>query len=153
MTCEVHRGIVPIEIIITIIESMTTVFKTDASPPYNHELFQSLTVKKRWTERGLAAALLQSFHIPIQAMWIETDNKNATDIDQRFATSLLLPPALGMENNILIGKRRFDKRITWIHQRSIWCRTSSSMHVSVISCGPETTMIGDLRNFQFPYVK
>ncbi|KAG5451742.1 hypothetical protein CSKR_109171 [Clonorchis sinensis] len=49
-------------LIIIIIDSMTSVFNTDASLPYNHDLFESLIVKKR-----------------INAIWIETDNKNATD--------------------------------------------------------------------------
>ncbi|KER27580.1 hypothetical protein T265_05397 [Opisthorchis viverrini] len=47
--------------------SPSTVFNTDASPPYNHDLFESLIVKKR----------IKTF---TQAIWIETDNKNATDI-------------------------------------------------------------------------
>ncbi|KER28732.1 hypothetical protein T265_04519 [Opisthorchis viverrini] len=34
-------------IIIIIIDSMTSVFNTDASLPYNHDLFESLIVKKR----------------------------------------------------------------------------------------------------------
>ncbi|KER34288.1 LOW QUALITY PROTEIN: hypothetical protein T265_12459 [Opisthorchis viverrini] len=39
-------------VIIIIIDSMTSVFNTDASLPYNHDLFESLIVKKRvkcWT--------------------------------------------------------------------------------------------------------
>ncbi|KAG5442591.1 hypothetical protein CSKR_113680 [Clonorchis sinensis] len=47
--------------IIIIIDSMTSVFNTDASLPYNHDLFESLIIL-------------------IQAIWIETDNKIATDI-------------------------------------------------------------------------
>ncbi|GAA55581.1 glycogen phosphorylase muscle form [Clonorchis sinensis] len=34
-------------VIIIIIDSMTSVFNTDASMPYNHDLFESLIVKKR----------------------------------------------------------------------------------------------------------
>ncbi|KAG5447169.1 hypothetical protein CSKR_106414 [Clonorchis sinensis] len=34
-------------VIIIIIESMTSVFNTDNSLPYNHDLFESLIVKKR----------------------------------------------------------------------------------------------------------
>ncbi|GAA48716.1 hypothetical protein CLF_101948 [Clonorchis sinensis] len=36
-----------VHIIIIIIDSMTSVFNTDASLPYNHDLFESLIVKKR----------------------------------------------------------------------------------------------------------
>ncbi|KER22318.1 hypothetical protein T265_09563 [Opisthorchis viverrini] len=53
--------------VIIIIDSMTSVFNTNASVPYNHDLFESLTVQKR----------VKTF---IQTIWIETDNKNATDI-------------------------------------------------------------------------
>ncbi|GAA53329.1 hypothetical protein CLF_110013 [Clonorchis sinensis] len=35
------------EVIIIIIDSMTSVFNTDASLPYNHDSFESLIVKKR----------------------------------------------------------------------------------------------------------
>ncbi|KER24116.1 hypothetical protein T265_08157 [Opisthorchis viverrini] len=39
--------------IIIIIDSMTSVFNTDASLPYNHDLFESFIVKKRVkVERG-----------------------------------------------------------------------------------------------------
>ncbi|KER19633.1 hypothetical protein T265_11645 [Opisthorchis viverrini] len=51
-----------------IIGSMTSVFNIDASLPYNHDLFESLIVKKR-------------VKTLTQAIWIETDDKNATDID------------------------------------------------------------------------
>ncbi|KER28464.1 hypothetical protein T265_04693 [Opisthorchis viverrini] len=51
--------------IITIIDSMTSVFNTDASLPYNHDSFESLIVKKRTFT---------------QAIWIGTDNKMTTDI-------------------------------------------------------------------------
>ncbi|KER29675.1 hypothetical protein T265_13323 [Opisthorchis viverrini] len=47
--------------------SSTSVFHTDASVPYNFDLFESLIVMKR----------IKTF---TQAIWIETDNKNATDI-------------------------------------------------------------------------
>ncbi|KER27964.1 LOW QUALITY PROTEIN: hypothetical protein T265_13682 [Opisthorchis viverrini] len=54
-------------IIIIINDSMTSVLNTNASLPYSHDLFESLIVKKR----------IKTF---TQAIWIETDNKNATDI-------------------------------------------------------------------------
>ncbi|KAG5451885.1 hypothetical protein CSKR_111260 [Clonorchis sinensis] len=44
-----------------------SVFNTDALLPYNHDLFENLIVKKR-------------IKTLIRAIWIETDNKNATDI-------------------------------------------------------------------------
>ncbi|KER22468.1 LOW QUALITY PROTEIN: hypothetical protein T265_14848 [Opisthorchis viverrini] len=53
--------------IVIINDSMTSVFNTDASLPYSHDLFQSFIVKKR----------IKAF---TQAIWIETDNRNATDI-------------------------------------------------------------------------
>ncbi|KAG5453231.1 hypothetical protein CSKR_111918 [Clonorchis sinensis] len=37
----------PHRIIIIVIDSMTSVFNTDASLPYNHDLFEILIVKKR----------------------------------------------------------------------------------------------------------
>ncbi|KER28436.1 hypothetical protein T265_13584, partial [Opisthorchis viverrini] len=52
-------------IVIIIIDSMTSVFNTEAPLPYNHDLFESLVVKEN------------TFN---QAIWIKTDNKNATDI-------------------------------------------------------------------------
>ncbi|KAG5444909.1 hypothetical protein CSKR_103578 [Clonorchis sinensis] len=50
-------------IIIIIVDSMTSVFNTDTSLPYSHDLFASLIIKKR-----------------IKAIWIETDIKKAIDI-------------------------------------------------------------------------
>ncbi|KER24640.1 hypothetical protein T265_07738 [Opisthorchis viverrini] len=41
---------------------MTSVFNTDASLPYNHDLFESLIVKKRVkVDGGLSASVPQSF--------------------------------------------------------------------------------------------
>ncbi|KER32510.1 hypothetical protein T265_01388 [Opisthorchis viverrini] len=56
-----------LHVIIIIIDSMTSVFNTDASLPYNHDLFESLIAKKR-------------MKIFTQAIWTETENKNAIDI-------------------------------------------------------------------------
>ena len=75
-------------IIIIIIDSMTSVFNTDASLPYNHDLFESLIVKKRIEMDGertyccLTTIIPRCLHLQtlIQAIWIETDNKIATDI-------------------------------------------------------------------------
>ncbi|KER29448.1 hypothetical protein T265_03914 [Opisthorchis viverrini] len=39
-------------VIIIIIDSMTSVFNTGASVPYNHDLFESLIVKKRVKVHG-----------------------------------------------------------------------------------------------------
>ncbi|GAA50978.1 pangolin, partial [Clonorchis sinensis] len=71
-----------------IIDSMTSVFNTDASLPYNHGLFESLIVKKRIKMDGegtyccLTTIIPRCLHLQtlIQAIWIETDNKIATDI-------------------------------------------------------------------------
>ncbi|GAA51116.1 poly(A) polymerase, partial [Clonorchis sinensis] len=73
---------------IIIIDSMTSVFNIDASLPYNHGLFESLIVKKRikmdgeWTYCCLTTIIPRCIHLQtlIQAIWIETDNKIATDI-------------------------------------------------------------------------
>ncbi|KER27847.1 hypothetical protein T265_05202 [Opisthorchis viverrini] len=46
---------------------MTSVLNTNASLPYNHDLFESLIVKKR----------IKTF---TRAIWTETENKNTTDI-------------------------------------------------------------------------
>ena len=75
-------------IIIIIIDSMTSVFNTDASLPYNHDLFESLIVKKRIEMDGertyccLTTIIPRCLHLQtlIQAIWIETDNKIAIDI-------------------------------------------------------------------------
>ncbi|KAG5454274.1 hypothetical protein CSKR_106538, partial [Clonorchis sinensis] len=77
-----------VHIIIIIIDSMTSVFNTDASLPYNHDLFESLIVKKRIKMDGegtyccLTTIIPRCLHLQtlIQAIWIETDNKIATDI-------------------------------------------------------------------------
>ncbi|GAA57568.1 ATP-binding cassette transporter [Clonorchis sinensis] len=74
--------------IIIIIDSVTSVFNTDASLPYNHGLFESLIVKKRIKMDGEGTYCCLTTIIPmcvnlqtlIQAIWIETDNKIATDI-------------------------------------------------------------------------
>ncbi|KER30173.1 hypothetical protein T265_03330 [Opisthorchis viverrini] len=49
--------------IIIIIDSMISVFNTDASLPYNRDLSEILIVKKRikWMGEGLSASLTQSF--------------------------------------------------------------------------------------------
>ncbi|GAA56011.1 hypothetical protein CLF_109637 [Clonorchis sinensis] len=62
---------------------MTSVFNTDASLPYNHDLFESLIVKKRIKMDGegtyccLTTVIPRCLHLQtfIQAIWIETDNK------------------------------------------------------------------------------
>ncbi|KAG5446923.1 hypothetical protein CSKR_113874 [Clonorchis sinensis] len=61
--CRKERNSVEAKAILIIIDSMTSVFNTDASLPYNHDLFESLIVNKR-----------------IKAIWIETDNNIVTDI-------------------------------------------------------------------------
>ncbi|KAG5443212.1 hypothetical protein CSKR_110559 [Clonorchis sinensis] len=73
--------------IITIVDSMTSVFNTDASLPYNHGLFECLIVKKRinvdreGTYCCLTTIIPRCLHLQtlIQAIWIETDNKIATN--------------------------------------------------------------------------
>ncbi|KAG5452473.1 hypothetical protein CSKR_201689, partial [Clonorchis sinensis] len=75
--------------IIIIIDSMTSVFNTDASLPYNHDLFESLRVKRRIKMDGEGTYCCLTTIIPrclrlqtlIRAIWIENDNKNATDTD------------------------------------------------------------------------
>ncbi|KER22211.1 hypothetical protein T265_09636 [Opisthorchis viverrini] len=62
-----HKKSVKTCFVIIITDSMTSVFNADASLPYHHDLFESLIVKKR----------VKTF---TQAIWIEADNKNATDI-------------------------------------------------------------------------
>ncbi|KAG5445444.1 hypothetical protein CSKR_103747 [Clonorchis sinensis] len=67
---------------------ITSVFNTNASLPYNHGLFESLIVKKRINMDGEGTYCSLTTIIPrclqlqtlIQAIWIETDNKIATDI-------------------------------------------------------------------------
>ncbi|KER32981.1 hypothetical protein T265_01068 [Opisthorchis viverrini] len=64
------------------------VFNTDASLPYNHDLFESLVVKKRIELDGEGTWCYLTTIIPrylylqtfTQAIWVETDNKNVTDI-------------------------------------------------------------------------
>ncbi|KER21094.1 hypothetical protein T265_10508 [Opisthorchis viverrini] len=82
--------IIIITIIIIIIDSMKSVFSTDALLPYSHDLFESITMKRsiraesEGTWRYLNTIILRCLHIKIliQAICIETDNKDATDIDQ-----------------------------------------------------------------------
>ncbi|KAG5452447.1 hypothetical protein CSKR_112877, partial [Clonorchis sinensis] len=103
--------------IIVVIDSMTSVFNNDASLPNNHDLFESL----------IRCLHLQTL---IQAIWIETDNKIATDIG--WQPYLAAPPTrrsedhavkgwpplrlrhseLGTENSILFGKRWLGIRNT-----------------------------------------
>ncbi|KER23176.1 hypothetical protein T265_08872 [Opisthorchis viverrini] len=45
-----------------IIDSMTSVFNTDASLPYNHDLFESLIVKKRVKDTGVLKTIQCSLH-------------------------------------------------------------------------------------------
>ncbi|GAA49355.1 hypothetical protein CLF_102917 [Clonorchis sinensis] len=74
--------------IIIIIDSMTSVFNTDASLPYNLVLLENLIVKKRIKMDGEGTYCCLTTIIPrclrlqtlIQAIWIETDNEIATDI-------------------------------------------------------------------------
>ncbi|KAG5446649.1 hypothetical protein CSKR_108306 [Clonorchis sinensis] len=65
---------------------MTSVFNIDASLSYNHDLLESLIVKKRIKMDGegtyccLTTIIPRCLHLQtlIQAIWIETDNKIAT---------------------------------------------------------------------------
>ncbi|GAA51008.1 hypothetical protein CLF_105402 [Clonorchis sinensis] len=74
--------------IITIIGSMTLVFNTGASLPYTHDLFENPIVKKRikMDEEGtycyLTTIIPRCLHLQtlIEAIWIENDNKIATDV-------------------------------------------------------------------------
>ncbi|KAG5445568.1 hypothetical protein CSKR_106926 [Clonorchis sinensis] len=74
---------------------MTSVFNTDASLPYNHDLFESLVLKKRINVKGegtycqLTTIIPRCLHLQtlIEAIWMKTDNKNATDIGWRGAFS------------------------------------------------------------------
>ncbi|KAG5440999.1 hypothetical protein CSKR_114099 [Clonorchis sinensis] len=66
-------------VVIIILDSMTSVLNTDASLPYNHDLFESLIVKKR-IKLTIISPRCPHLQTRIQAIWIETDNKNATEI-------------------------------------------------------------------------
>ncbi|KAG5441943.1 hypothetical protein CSKR_107977, partial [Clonorchis sinensis] len=71
-----------------IIDSMKSVFNTDALLPYNHDLVESLIVKQRIKVDGgetwcqLTTIIPKCLHLQTftQAIRIETDNKNITDI-------------------------------------------------------------------------
>ncbi|GAA54416.1 hypothetical protein CLF_102893, partial [Clonorchis sinensis] len=86
-------------IIITIIDSMT-VFNTDASLPYNHDLFESFIVKKRikvdgeGTDECQLAAMIVLFEVfspPIEAFFFIQDGHSIPILD-RFAHSDLEHP-------------------------------------------------------------
>ncbi|KER23623.1 hypothetical protein T265_08524 [Opisthorchis viverrini] len=66
---------------------MTSVVNTNASLPYNHHLFERVMVKKR----------IETF---IQAIWIETDNKNATDIG--WQPYLVMSPSRHSEDHAVL---------------------------------------------------
>ncbi|KER22527.1 hypothetical protein T265_09419 [Opisthorchis viverrini] len=109
----------------------TSVFNTDASLPYNHDLFESLIVKKRVKYSKAHAGP-------------HPGSRVAPTAPKRFVISFILlcqakgwlplclrHSELGMKNITLFGKRCFGIRNTCPNQRSFWCWTHSSMEVAV----------------------
>ncbi|KAG5445635.1 hypothetical protein CSKR_104834 [Clonorchis sinensis] len=90
--------------VVIIIDSMASVFNTDASLPYNHDLFGSLIVKKRikWgscdPHPGRQVALTASKHFPASS---------------RGGHLCFRHSELGIENSTLLGKRWFVIRNTF----------------------------------------
>ncbi|KER33245.1 hypothetical protein T265_00929 [Opisthorchis viverrini] len=91
---ESHFLVYIYKVVIVIAESITSVFKTDALMSQNHDLFESLVVKKRikvdregtWCLQTTATPRCLHLQTVIQVMGFETDNKDATDTDWQSGT-------------------------------------------------------------------
>ncbi|KER34201.1 hypothetical protein T265_00064 [Opisthorchis viverrini] len=144
--------------IIIIIDSIISVFNTDASLSYNLDLFCE---EKNRGGRGWTTSIQRCLHLQtlIQLIWIETDNKNASDIGwqpycaafptkrtistdstQAFCNPsarsrvghLSAPATLNCaRKTALPGKQWLDICNTCPNQRSFWCRTHPSTEVPV----------------------
>ncbi|KAG5445008.1 hypothetical protein CSKR_105021 [Clonorchis sinensis] len=155
--------------VIIIIDGMTSGFKTDASLPYNHDLFESLIVKKRikvdWEKLTTRSPLaLIGSHIlqllqpgAVRITRSPSWRASSTDSTQTFRDLLHNPlqvkgwpplcfrhSELGMENSNLFGKRWLGIRNACPNQRSFWCWTPSSVEFPVAQ--PKTRfLIASLR--------
>ncbi|KER27576.1 hypothetical protein T265_05394 [Opisthorchis viverrini] len=102
---------------------MTSVFNTDASLPYNHDLFESLIVKKR----------IKTF---TQAIWIETDNKNATDIG--WQPYLVVSPTRHSEDHAVpilegeFGQLSVYATLSWAWKTALSSANDGSAYVTLV---------------------
>ncbi|GAA47845.1 hypothetical protein CLF_100872 [Clonorchis sinensis] len=118
---------------------MTSVFNTDALLSYNHDLSESLIVKKRIKvdEEGtyccLTTIIPRCLHLQTftQAIWIETDNKHTTDIGALGGDETSLPqkPDGSCSNHIVVEDFccRWSKRTLRVNMGKLFSRGVKSI--------------------------
>ncbi|KAG5454751.1 hypothetical protein CSKR_104357 [Clonorchis sinensis] len=105
---------------------MTSVFNTDASLPYNHDLFESLIVKKKNKDGQGGDLLLRSYNHS-ETIWIETNNKIATDIGwQPYLATSSTRPSGDHAVHILEDKSRIGHLSTSATLKWAWKTALSS---------------------------